>query len=178
MFGFAGRILHVDLTTGHPDVEEPPEERCRTYLGGSALGLYHLLRNTPAGVDPYGPEITLAFMLSGVTGGSVAGQSRCTAVAKSPLTGAVQDTLGSAPGTLRSAERRTAASRPTHRCLPTRRAQVRCRSRHSLVTCAECLETDEPGGADDVRSATVVPVDCAVLVWPRGTRGSIAEGTE
>jgi hypothetical protein len=123
VFGFAGKILHFDLTTGHPDVEEPPEERCRTYLGGSALGLYYLLRNTPAGADPYGPEIPLAVMLSGVTGGSVAGQSRCTAVAKLPLTGAVQDILGSALGTLRSAERRTAASRPTHRCLPTRRAQ-------------------------------------------------------
>ena len=91
MFGFAGKILHVDLTTGSLEIEEPPEERYRTYLGGSALGLYYLLRNTPAGADPYGPENTLAFMLSGTTGAPVAGQSRCTVVAKSPLTGAVGD---------------------------------------------------------------------------------------
>ena len=91
MFGFAGKILHVDLTTGSLEVEEPPEERYRTYLGGSALGLYYLLKNTPAGADPYGPENTLAFMLSGTTGAPVAGQSRCTVVAKSPLTGAVGD---------------------------------------------------------------------------------------
>jgi len=91
MFGFAGKILHVDLTTGSLDIEEPPEERYRTYLGGSALGLYYLLKNTPAGADPYGPENTLAFMLSGTTGAPVAGQSRCTVVAKSPLTGAVGD---------------------------------------------------------------------------------------
>ncbi|MGB9359204.1 MAG: aldehyde ferredoxin oxidoreductase family protein [Acidimicrobiia bacterium] len=91
MFGFAGKILHVDLTTGTLDIEEPPEERYRTYLGGSALGLYYLLKNTPAGADPYGPENTLAFMLSGTTGAPVAGQSRCTVVAKSPLTGAVGD---------------------------------------------------------------------------------------
>ena len=91
MFGFAGKILHVDLTTGSLEIEEPPEERYRTYLGGSALGLYYLLKNTPAGADPYGPENTLAFMLSGTTGAPVAGQSRCTVVAKSPLTGAVGD---------------------------------------------------------------------------------------
>jgi aldehyde:ferredoxin oxidoreductase len=91
MFGFAGKILHVDLTTGTLEIEEPPEERYRTYLGGSALGLYYLLKNTPAGADPYGPDNTLAFMLSGTTGAPVAGQSRCTVVAKSPLTGAVGD---------------------------------------------------------------------------------------
>ena len=91
MYGYAGKILHVDLTAGTLEIEEPPEERYRTYLGGSALGLYYLLRNTPAGADPYGPENTLAFMLSGVTGAPVAGQSRCTVVAKSPLTGAVGD---------------------------------------------------------------------------------------
>lgn len=91
MLGFAGKILHVDLTTGTIETEEPPEERYRRYLGGSALGLYYLLKNTPAGADPYGPDNTLAFMLSPTTGAPVAGQSRCTVVAKSPLTGAVGD---------------------------------------------------------------------------------------
>jgi len=91
MFGYAGKILHVDLTTGSLDVEEPPEELYRTYLGGSALALYYLLKNTPAGADPYGPENTMAFMLSGITGAPIAGQSRCTVVAKSPLTGGVGD---------------------------------------------------------------------------------------
>lgn len=91
MFGYAGKILHIDLTTGALDVEQPPEELYRTYLGGSALGLYYLLKNTPAGADPYGPENTLSFMLAGPTGAPVAGQSRCTVVAKSPITGGAGD---------------------------------------------------------------------------------------
>ena len=91
MFGYAGKILHVDLTNGTIEIEEPAEELYRTYLGGSALGMYYLLKNTPAGADPLGPDNTMAFMLSGVTGAPVAGQSRCTVVAKSPLTGAVGD---------------------------------------------------------------------------------------
>ena len=89
--GYAGKILHVDLTLGSLDIEEPPEELYRTYMGGSALGLYYLLKNTPAGADPYGPENTLAFMLAGITGAPIAGQSRATVVAKSPLTGGAGD---------------------------------------------------------------------------------------
>ncbi|MEN8112804.1 MAG: aldehyde ferredoxin oxidoreductase family protein [Actinomycetota bacterium] len=91
MFGYAGKILHVDLTNGTLEVEEPSEDLYRTYLGGSALGLHYLLKNTPAGADPYGPENTLAFMLSGITGAPIAGQSRCTVVGKSPLTGGIGD---------------------------------------------------------------------------------------
>ena len=90
-YGYAGKILHVDLTAGSLEVEEPPEELYRTYMGGSALGLYYLLKNTPAGADPYGPENTLAFMLSGITGAPIAGQSRATVVGKSPITGGVGD---------------------------------------------------------------------------------------
>ncbi len=89
--GYAGKILHVDLTTGSLDIEEPPEDLYRTYMGGSALGLYYLFKNTPAGADPYGPENTLSFMLSGITGAPIAGQSRATVVAKSPLTGGAGD---------------------------------------------------------------------------------------
>ncbi len=91
LFGYAGQILHVDLTEGSLQVENPSEDIYRTYMGGSALGLYYLLRNTPAGADPYGPDNTLAFMLAGITGAPIAGQSRCTVVAKSPLTGGVGD---------------------------------------------------------------------------------------
>ena len=91
LYGYTGKILHVDLTSGVLDVEEPPEELYRTYMGGSALGLYYLLKNTPPGADPYGPDNTLAFMLAGITGAPIAGQSRATVVAKSPLTGGVGD---------------------------------------------------------------------------------------
>jgi aldehyde:ferredoxin oxidoreductase len=91
LYGYTGKILHVELTSGSIIVEEPPEELYRTYMGGSALGLYYLLKNTPPGADPYGPENTLAFMLAGITGAPIAGQSRATVVAKSPLSGGVGD---------------------------------------------------------------------------------------
>jgi aldehyde:ferredoxin oxidoreductase len=91
LYGYAGKVLHADLSAGTLDVEEPPEEFYRNYVGGSAMGLYYLLKDTPAGADPFGPENTLTLALSAVTGAPIAGQSRCTAVAKSPLTGGVGD---------------------------------------------------------------------------------------
>jgi len=89
--GFAGKILHVNLTTGQITIEQPPEEFYRTYWGGSAMGTYYLLKHTPPGADPLGPENTLSFMLSATTGVAISGQSRATATAKSPLTGLVGD---------------------------------------------------------------------------------------
>ncbi len=90
-YGYHGKILHVELTAGALRVEEPEEAFYRRYVGGSALGLYYLLRGTPAGADPLGPENTLVLALSPLTGAPLSGQSRMTAVAKSPLTGAVGD---------------------------------------------------------------------------------------
>ncbi len=90
-FGYHNRILHADLTSGKLEVEEPGEVFYRTYMGGSALGLYYLLRDTEPGIDPLGPENVLVLALSVLTGAPISGQSRMTAVAKSPLTEAVGD---------------------------------------------------------------------------------------
>lgn len=90
-FGYTGRILHVDLSRSTLEVEQPPEDFYRAYVGGSALGLYYLLKHTPPGTSPFGEENTLVFALSGLTGAPVSGQSRCTVTAKSPLTGGAGD---------------------------------------------------------------------------------------
>ena len=89
--GYTGKILHVHLDTPTLEIETPPESFYRTFLGGSAMGAYYLLQNTPPHADPLGPENTLALMLGVITGAPISGQSRLTAVAKSPLTDAVGD---------------------------------------------------------------------------------------
>jgi len=91
LFGFAGKILHVDLSKAKITIEEPPEEFYKTYLGGSAMGTYYVFKHTPAHADPLGPENTLTVMISATTGVSISGQSRMTATAKSPLTGLIGD---------------------------------------------------------------------------------------
>jgi aldehyde:ferredoxin oxidoreductase len=89
--GYHGKILHVDLTTGAFTVDSPPESFFRQYMGGSALNLHYLLKEMPAKVDPLGPENILALSVGVTTGAPVSGQSRMTASAKSPLTGAIGD---------------------------------------------------------------------------------------
>jgi aldehyde:ferredoxin oxidoreductase len=89
--GYAGRILHVDLTRGSLETETPPEDFYRMYMGGSALGMHYLLRETKRGVEPLSPENVLVLALGVLTGAPISGQSRMTAVARSPLTGAVGD---------------------------------------------------------------------------------------
>ncbi|RME51431.1 MAG: aldehyde:ferredoxin oxidoreductase, partial [Caldilineae bacterium] len=89
--GYNGKILHVNLTTGEMSVEEPPESFYRKYMGGSAMGLYYVLKGTPPRTDPLGPDNVLALTLGVTTGAPISGQSRMTATAKSPLTGAIGD---------------------------------------------------------------------------------------
>ncbi len=89
--GYNGKILHVNLTTGEIEVEEPSEAFYRKYMGGSALNMYYMLRDMPAGADPLGPDNILALSVGVTTGAPVSGQSRMTATAKSPLTGAIGD---------------------------------------------------------------------------------------
>ena len=89
--GYSGKILHVNLSTQALTVEEPPEGFYRMYMGGSALNLYYLLREMPAGVDPLSPDNILALSVGVTTGAPISGQSRMTATAKSPLTGGIGD---------------------------------------------------------------------------------------
>lgn len=91
LHGYAGKILHVDLTKCTLEVEQPTESFYRQYVGGSLMGLYYLWKNTPQGADPLSPENTMVFALSAPTGLPVSGQSRCTLTCKSPSSGGVAD---------------------------------------------------------------------------------------
>ena len=89
--GYTGKILHVNLSSETITVEEPSPEFYRRHMGGSALNLYYLLRDMPANVDALAPDNILALSIGVTTGVSISGQSRMTASAKSPLTGAIGD---------------------------------------------------------------------------------------
>jgi aldehyde:ferredoxin oxidoreductase len=86
-----GRVLHVDLTTGALEVETPPESFFRKYLGGSAMGLYYILNGMKPGTDGLDPDNVLTVMDSLLTGAPIAGQSRVTVNARSPLTDGIGD---------------------------------------------------------------------------------------
>ncbi len=87
MNGYSGHILRINLSTGAQSVETPPESFYRRYGGGRNVGAYYLLQELAPGIDPLGPENKLVFAVSALTGAPISGQSRSSAMAKSPLTG-------------------------------------------------------------------------------------------
>lgn len=89
--GYNGKILHVDLTNGKLEIEEPQDAFYRKYLGGSAMGMHYILREMPKGADPLGPDNVLTLMVGVATGAPISGQSRLSANARSPLSGGIGD---------------------------------------------------------------------------------------
>jgi len=94
MYGFNGKIIHVDLSKLEITVENPPEAFYRKYMGGSAMGLYYILKEMPKNADPLGPDNILTLMAGVTTGVPVSGQSRINANAKSPISGGIGDSQG------------------------------------------------------------------------------------
>ncbi|HYF92727.1 MAG TPA: aldehyde ferredoxin oxidoreductase family protein [Symbiobacteriaceae bacterium] len=85
------RIYYVDLTAGEIWTEALPDAERQKLPGGSGLAASLVMRHTPKGADPLGPENTLVMAVGPVTGMPIAGQSRMNAAAKSPLTGGIAD---------------------------------------------------------------------------------------
>ena len=87
MFGYAGKILRVDLTRDRLDEELLSEEDADNFLGGRALGAKILFNELNPGIDPLGSENKLIFATGVVTGVPFSGNCRYLVMAKSPLTG-------------------------------------------------------------------------------------------
>lgn len=91
IYGYMGKILFVDLTTGTISEEILDESFYRKYTGGYGLGARILYDRIPAGADPLGPDNILGFVTGPMTGVPGLQASRFMVVCKSPLTGAWAD---------------------------------------------------------------------------------------
>ena len=61
MYGFHGRVLQIDLTSGKSSWRELEESRLRAFLGGLGLGTSLLYDYAPQGVEPFAPDNPLIF---------------------------------------------------------------------------------------------------------------------
>ncbi|MGD0405964.1 MAG: aldehyde ferredoxin oxidoreductase N-terminal domain-containing protein, partial [Candidatus Bathyarchaeia archaeon] len=94
MFGYAGRVLRVDLTTGKTRVEKLDEETARKYIGGIGLGMKLWLANSKAGVDAFDPENPLVLALGPVSGTMFpTGGNGHAFISKSPATNGVGEAV-------------------------------------------------------------------------------------
>jgi aldehyde:ferredoxin oxidoreductase len=68
MYGWRGKILRVDLTTGKLTEEQLDMKAARDYVGGRGLGIYYLNREVDPQCDPLSPENMLIMAAGPLTG--------------------------------------------------------------------------------------------------------------
>src|SRR5215213_1866530 len=93
--GYFGRALAVDVGDGRSEVVGLRDEVLRETIGGVGLGAWLLSRLAPPGVDPLGADAPLAFCFSPLVGTPLTTSAKFAVVAKSPLTGLLNDALAS-----------------------------------------------------------------------------------
>jgi aldehyde:ferredoxin oxidoreductase len=95
MYGFHGRLLQIDLTSGQSSWGELEESRLRAFLGGLGLGASLLLDYAPPGVEPFSPDNPLILTSAPLVGTGLTTTAKFGVVTKSPLTGFIGDSLSS-----------------------------------------------------------------------------------
>ncbi|MCA9054984.1 MAG: hypothetical protein KDA75_14180, partial [Planctomycetaceae bacterium] len=107
--GYQGRYLRVDLTGQTAEAVSIPSEVLRAYIGGSGLGTWLLLRETPGCVpleargsvehmavpDALAPEMPLVVSFSPLVGTPLTTSAKFAVLARSPLTERINDSLSS-----------------------------------------------------------------------------------
>ena len=95
MYGFHGRLLHVDLTSGACSPRDLDASRLWAFLGGIGLGTSLLYDFAPPGVEPFAPENPLIFTSAPLVGTGLTTTAKFAVVTTSPLTGFIADSLSS-----------------------------------------------------------------------------------
>ena len=95
MYGFHGRLLHIDLSHGTASWRALEESRLQAYLGGIGLGTSLLYDYAPPGVEPLAADNPLIFVSAPLVGTGLTTTAKLAVVTKSPLTGGIADSLSS-----------------------------------------------------------------------------------
>lgn len=85
--GYWGKILSVDLSCGETSVSTFDEGFARKYLGGVGLAARIIYESVTKNTNPLGPGNVLVFATGPYQAANIAGSGKCSAAAKSPLTG-------------------------------------------------------------------------------------------
>ena len=91
MFGYAGKLLFVDLTSRTCTVEALQEADARNFIGGPGLGAKVLFDRMPANTPVFAPESMIGFVTGPTNGCGALLGGRYTVVSKSPVTGGWND---------------------------------------------------------------------------------------
>jgi len=87
MNGYAGRVLHVDLTSGDIETKPLDMERAKLFIGAEGLDLRDAFDLIKPGIDPLSPENVIFFSVGPLVSSHLG--TRCSSLCKNPLTGAI-----------------------------------------------------------------------------------------
>lgn len=93
--GYFGRYLRIDLARRKVEAVELPPDVLRSFIGGTGLGTWLLLRECRERQDPLAPEAPLAFVFSPLVGSPLTTSAKFAVICQSPLTGRINDSLSS-----------------------------------------------------------------------------------
>ncbi|MCK4470708.1 MAG: aldehyde:ferredoxin oxidoreductase, partial [Anaerolineae bacterium] len=93
MYGYSGRILHIDLATRKTWVESKPEQWYKIYIGGVSMASRLCWENIEVGCDPLSPGNPICIANGLFAGTPVPVGGKYGIASKSPLTGFIGDSL-------------------------------------------------------------------------------------
>jgi aldehyde:ferredoxin oxidoreductase len=93
MFGYSGKILHIDLNDQKTWTETKPEPWYQTYIGGVSMATRLCWENIEVGCDPLAPGNPICIANGIFAGTPVPVGGKYGLASKSPLTGFIGDSL-------------------------------------------------------------------------------------
>ncbi len=93
MYGYSGKILHIDLTSRKHWVESKPESWYKIYIGGVSMATRLCWENIEVGCDPLSPGNPICIANGIFAGTPVPVGGKYGMASKSPLTGFIGDSL-------------------------------------------------------------------------------------
>lgn len=91
LYGYAGKMLFIDLSSGAIEEKELTREMAQDFLGGYGIGARVLYDMMPPGCHPFAKESVIGFTTGPCTGTGAVMSGRWTAVHKAPITGGWND---------------------------------------------------------------------------------------
>jgi aldehyde:ferredoxin oxidoreductase len=91
MFGYGGKILRVNLSTGKISTESLPDKLIRNYIGGRGFAAKILYDELKPGIDPLGPDNKVVLASGPLSGLFLPAGGKLTFASKSPATNSYGD---------------------------------------------------------------------------------------
>jgi aldehyde:ferredoxin oxidoreductase len=94
-YGYMGKILHADLTSGKFETKELPLDQARSYLGGLGLNAFLMKQSYTTGTDPLSPDNPIVLGSGPLVGTGSPGAAKIVATTRFPLNGTISESVGS-----------------------------------------------------------------------------------